>query len=507
MGKARWQRCAAGSLAVLLLLLLGPPPARGRPPGEGDPPQPGGAGRLQPTPAEPGLAVPGPASPSQPPSALLPPALPPLAGPGPVPDPLRLTLDETLARVRRDNPLLAVYRALAAQADARALAAWQAFLPRIEGDGVFVWTNQPAIAAIVGGQLTAPPAAAPGGAPAAAGAPGSEAAFLTVGVVQQPLINVDRYLSFRQAQSGARAAELQTRWAVALAEADALDAYLGLRVAAARRNALLSALQAAEGAAAQAEAFFSRGRVPQLDIHRARTRLAEVRAALTRAQAEEAAAQVRLRALLGLAEPVEVVAVDEITSLPDPAVPPLAESLAQAPGRRADVAAMQQAVDAASHAHQAARSAYLPRLNGLLAYLWQGDAPFSGQHGWFLGLALQWRPFAGLGQIGKLREETAALAEQQARLQGLLLQVEGEIRTAEVRLSSARQQRQHAEEGAAEARLAARQARALYAGGFASMIQVLEADAALLDAELRLVEAQRDVIAAAFSYRLVTGVW
>jgi outer membrane protein len=216
--------------------------------------------------------------------------------------------------------------------------------------------------------------------------------------------------SYQQAHRAADAARLQQRWTRAELEERVLETYYALRLADARIDAFAAREQASATAARQAARTEQQGLAPPLEVLQAGARLAELRASVAQARADRAALQARLHALLGSRRPVEIVATDDIPRPPDRLEPSLDDALAGARGARADVNAQERAIRAAEAGLQAARAEKVPSLGAIASFLWQGDAPFSGQNsGWLIGGILRWKAFDGLGQEGQMQEHQTFL--------------------------------------------------------------------------------------------------
>ena len=434
-------------------------------------------------------------------------------------EPVRLTARQAVERAWKENPTLEAGRARAEQADARAFQTWRVFLPSVQGIETYAATDHPFLSLALQGELSLPSSLvqqSPTGEQTTGSQPtdpsgstsltpsGTTESYLTAAVLSQPLINVDGWMARRQARRGAEAAELGARRAEAEIELNVLRGYFALPVSEARLAALRAGLDAAERAVTRAAALHEEGLAPPVDVHRARTRAARVRAQLAHGRADSAAAQVRLRVLLGLESEAPIVATEEIPVVEDGL--PGGPEPAMAPGDRLDLRANEKQVAAAEAGVDRARVAFLPRLNAVAAYEWQGPDPFSSEvEGWVVGVMLTWTPFSGLQKWGELDQRRAELKEAEAQLRALRLQAEAEVATARAQLEADLAVLAEARAEVHEAQEAQELARKRYAEGLAPITELLAADAAALEAELRLTGARYDATITMYELRLATG--
>lgn len=435
-------------------------------------------------------------------------------------EPVRLNARQAVERAWEENPSLEVARARADQAEARAFQTWRVFFPSVQGIETYAATDHPFLSLALQGELAMPSTSAqqppPGGQTTGSSQPtdpsgftsptpsGTTESYLTAAVLSQPLINVDGWMARRQARRGAEAAELGARRAEAEVELNVLRGYFALPVSEARLTALRAGLGAAERAVERAAALHEEGLAPPVDVHRARSRAARVRAQLAHARADSAAAQVRLRVLLGLESEAPIVATEGI--------PVVEESFGDAPepaialADRLDLRASEKQVAAAEAGVDRARVAFLPRLNALAAYEWQGPDPFSSEvEGWVVGVMLSWTPFSGLQKWGELDQRRAELKEAEAQLRASRLQAEVEVATARAQLEADLAVVIEARAEVQEAQEAQELARKRYAEGLAPITELLAADAAALEAELRLTGARYEAAIAMYELRLAMG--
>lgn len=180
--------------------------------------------------------------------------------------------------------------------------------------------------------------------------------------------------------------------------------------------------------------------------------------------------------------------------------------------RRPDLFAAERRLAASSARIGVALSEYYPHLslNGLLGFASIGtgglftsaDLQASG------GAGLRWRLF----DFGRVDAEVAQArgreAEALAQFRGSVLSATAEVETAIARLAETRSEITLREREVASLTRARDQTRQGYQGGALALVDVLDADRALLEAEDRLVGARADAARASVAaVRALGGGW
>jgi len=216
-------------------------------------------------------------------------------------------------------------------------------------------------------------------------------------------------------------------------------------------------------------------------------------------------ARQRLAVLLGQPGDTTFTLPDSLPS----AATILALSLESGPdsaGARLDVTAAQLGVEAAQRGVRRANARYLPRVNGFGRYDWNSpDQPFGGQGSYTVGIMASWSPFSGASEIA---------ARQQARGRAAAASAGAEAAVATAVLErQATGTRQHvavarlgiAETAVAQAEEAHRIVVRKYAGGLATVAELLSAAAVETQARLALSESRYQLIVADAAARQATG--
>src|SRR6266511_3442394 len=419
------------------------------------------------------------------------------------PDTLAHTLAEARARARTDNPALQAERA-----DARAAAqgpreASRALLPTVSAGLDAVRTTDPV--AVFGMKLRQADLAAGDLALDALNRPAAYQDFTARLTVEQPLLNLEGLYGHAAAGRAADARAAAARRAAGATDLAVIRAYWDAQLAAERVAALDTGSAAARAQAQRAEALHSQGQVSGLDARLARLRAAGLEARRLGAAVEAENAGAALRALLALSDATALTLTDALGDAPlDDTLPAAAGAAA-----RSDVQALALGERAAALGIRRAWAQNLPSITafGTLAGH-SRPAPLSAGSGdWTVGVALVWRPFAGLSGVG-------AVARARAEHDAAAARRETAERTAELEIG--RTARLHgaalravavATDALREATEALAQAELRYRTGAAPITEVLDVQAALTNAQLDLLAARHDVLVLRGAYDFANGAF
>lgn len=389
-----------------------------------------------------------------------------------------LTLGEALERADRHayaNRMAAGARQAQA-GDGK--AAWRGILPTARVEAGWMRTTDPLNAfGFALRQRAVTPAAFD---PARLNAPDPISGVGSALVLEQPLLNLDAWAGRRAAAAADDAAAASERWTVAGNRVQVVAAWFGGVVAAEQVATLEAAAAAAQGHVRQACALLEQGMVTRADLLLAEVKAGELEADLAAARGDLSLATRTLALVLGTPD-------DTTLRLPT-ALPPrqaveaslaTMESGGAAGGARGDVIAATLGREAASADLRRTRAALLPRLNGFARYDWNtDDAVFGGTRSWTVGVMASWNPFSGGAELAAVqaargRSTMAAAAAEAAQAQADLQVADREnaLAVARTRLTIA----DRAVEQSSEAhRLVGRS----YAGGLATVTELLGAAAA-----------------------------
>lgn len=411
-----------------------------------------------------------------------------------------LTLREALERADRGGY---ANRARAGQRQAQAgaaLAPYQGILPTVRLESGYVRTTDPLGAfGFTLRQRAVTPAAF---APSRLNDPAATSNVAAGVVIEQPLFNADAWLGRRAAAQAARSSRAAEQWTRSETAVEVIRAYWGAVLARQQVGALRAGWLAAQSHQRQAESLAREGLVTRSDALLAAVRAGEVETRLLQAESDDRMARLGLALLMG--EPG-----DTAFSLPDslPAPATLPSPVAAGVPHRSDVIAADAARDAARADARRATALYLPRLNGFGRLDWNSATdPFGGKSAWTVGLMLSWTPFAGAAEMAERRgaqgrqrsaEAMADAAAATAALEQALTRDAAQLSEARVGITA---------RGVSQAAEAHRIVARKYAGGLATITELLDAAALETAARLADLAAGYQLIVARAEWRKATGL-
>jgi len=305
--------------------------------------------------------------------------------------------------------------------------------------------------------------------------------------------NIRRYQSSRAALRAVKQDSSNTDTVVS---ATVAKAYLTALRADADVEAYQANVSMAEAVLKQSENQKSAGTGTGIEVTRAKVQLSNEKQHLLMVQNERTKAYLNLLRAMGMRLTTELELVDKLTFTPvDPVTPEQAQT--EALKNRPDIKAQ---VERETAVRLNANSVKLERLPSLVAFADYGTTGTNGTIVSLLptrdyGFAMRVPIFDG-GRRDARRAETASQFRQESvRTNDLREQIELDIRTSLDSLHSAEQQFKVAEEGLTLADSELTQARRRYAAGFASNLEVT-------DAQTRLERARDNRIDALYSYNI-----
>jgi len=327
-------------------------------------------------------------------------------------------------------------------------------------------------------------------------------------VLEQPLLNLDAWLGQGAARLAIEASRAAGKWTAEAARVDVVRSWFGGVLARERVRTLEAALAAARSHVRQARALLEQGMVTRADLLLAEVKAGELEADLAAARGDEALMLRRLALVIG-------APADTALTLPDslPSSERLATTLAALAGTsgssvpRADVEAARLEQAAAEADLRRVRATTLPRINGFARYDWHTpDAPFSGSKAWTLGVMASWAPFSGAAELSAARAARGRVALASAGAEAAAARGSLEVAERQNALDVARARLVIAERsvvhGAEAHRLVARS----YAGGLATVTELLGAAAAETGSRLARAAAVYQVILAAAERQQALGL-
>jgi len=226
-----------------------------------------------------------------------------------------------------------------------------------------------------------------------------------------------------------------------------------------------------------------------LDVTRARAQVAGTRAQLIAARNERDRARLDLARAVGLPPDVAVVLRDTLTDSVTTRVPDEAEAVGAARRDRAELRAAQAATETARQALRAARGEYLPTIG-----VFGDDGATSTTYPHLLntytyGVQLTLPIFEGFRTSARVRQQTAALHEAEARERDIELQVITDVRGALLDLAASREQVSAARERLSLGEQELAQSRERFRAGVAGNADVITAQLNLDSARSQYIDA------------------
>ncbi len=390
-----------------------------------------------------------------------------------------LSLDAALGLALAHNPEYRAAHAVASASRARLREAAGTRLPSVELRDAFAYATPVA-------QLSTPFGALP---------------FSTTTTTNLPML-VLQYQVF----DGGVAAARTSQAAAGVAEAEASErsarmalvdtttkAYFDL-VAATQSAAVADrAVNVAQSHVREAQQLFAAGQVPQADVLRAQTELANERIQSLGAHNAVSLGQTTLDRALGvplgdLHQPTERLD----TGVPDIA---LATLLSAAQTNRGDVAAAQAALEAAQYALKEARAGHAPHVNALVADGNVQPVVVPGYRNQFsVGLSAVWRLFDGGATAARVDAAQAGIERAKLSLEQSRADAELQVRQAYLNLRDAQEHVGASQDYVTLADENLRLAQVRYHGGVGTVLE-------MQDAELRDTIARQALIAARVAVR------
>ncbi len=276
------------------------------------------------------------------------------------------------------------------------------------------------------------------------------------------------------------------------------EAYLGLL----KTRGLLEVAEQSERTLAehlqQLDRLFAAGRATDLDVSRARTRLAVARGSGVQSRGAVAGAHLALTTLMGVPSTTELVLTDTLTNSALGEAPPAASLLSEAFTSRPEVVAAKEAALAAAARAQAERAGLWPQLYARFGYNYEKPNPrffpvrdrFDAS--WDLSVMLSWTAWDwGVTYHGAeaARAEAAAVQRNVEEVQnGVRMDVEGRRQEYE----SLREMTSAAQQAAKSAEHALTRAALLFGEGRITSLDLLDAETELVRARSDLVQALAD---------------
>ena len=274
-------------------------------------------------------------------------------------------------------------------------------------------------------------------------------------------------------------------------------------LAAVEQKAVLAAIQASlEALSAQLEiagALEEVGRTAPLDRLKVEVRVASVTQRMSKARRDDELIRVHLGALLGRDPRMPPPSVGDLPLLPQPEVVEIDSLMDEAIASRPELAALRQETARRLAELTLVKAERWPSLDVFGRWTVRSVVPFSGEipsgYQEFVtgGLTLKFPVWTGGEMRARESQAQGFLNEAQERERAAALRVAEEIRREVAALAEARDRERVALKGVEQARQAFSIERANYELGRGTINDLLDAQAAQLEAELALAQARHDI--------------
>ncbi|MEO8479042.1 MAG: TolC family protein [Gemmatimonadota bacterium] len=384
---------------------------------------------------------------------------------------------------------------------AQVTAALQGILPTVRAEAGYVRSNNPL--AVFGYTLQQRGVSMASFDPNSLNFPSAATNWNGGLVAEVPLVNVDAWFGRAAASSAGAAAEASAGWTRETTRVDVTRAFFGAILAREQVGMLEAAVVAGRAHVRQAESMVTNGLATKSDALLAAVQAGQLEAQLIGARGNARIAVRHLALMLGQPGDTSFILPDSLPSADQ------VRSLAATPGHgalRGDVAAAQLGEEAAQRDMRRAAMVYIPRLNGFGRYDWKSpDQPFGGERSYTIGVMVSWSPFSGASQIAERRAAEARVyvaramaeaAEAGAAVEQRVTRTQLEVALARLRIAEA-----SVEQGAEAHRIVGKK----YAGGLATVAELLSAAAVETQTRLGLVDARFQAIIADAAVRQAVG--
>jgi len=405
-------------------------------------------------------------------------------------DTLFVARDRLVAVALERNELLRASGALVDAAGARAAGAWSGFLPRVSVGEYFLRSDDALMA--FGFKLNNRNVTPADFDPARLNDPGETNNWVTRLQLLQPIFNGGMEWNAKAAADAAsRAAAFDHARARETVALQAVQAYEGLVLALSYGDVVEAAIASAEAHERQARSLFEAEMATEADLLQARVFLSGLRQQHIIVTNHVAMAGEMIRLLTAIETPLVLAAAGAPPLDPAAAIPaaPAAEVSA-----RSDLEARRLEAAAAGKLVGVATGAMLPHVNlNLQRDFYSQASAFGGDaKSWGLGLYATWDLFKGLENISALRAAKAQRRAADHRFDFELRRARHEAQQAWRDAAASRARVDVAREAVQAARASLRIVANQYREGLASMVDLLDVQAAATKAEGDLVQANHD---------------
>lgn len=280
------------------------------------------------------------------------------------------------------------------------------------------------------------------------------------------------------------------------------DAFYRLAAAEAAHDAAAERLRRAEAHVALAQARLDAGAVPPVDVIRARTAASNARLVIANARSAMDVARGALNAAMGrpAETPVEIAPSSETVPAVDVEV-----SIARALERRPEAHAAREREALQRARVGVAQSAYGPKARLTAGYGVRDSDFVPNDPDWYAGVNVDIPLWDGHATKHRVAAAKAEVRRQEAETAAILNAIRQEVWSTGTTLRQRREAVDAAETARAEAAEAVRLAGARYEAGAGTINDLLDAEAALLDADAQIIRVRFEEQNAYAAFRKAAG--
>jgi outer membrane protein TolC len=403
-------------------------------------------------------------------------------------DTLFVERDRVIAAAMVHNEMLAASGAMRDAAQADALGAWQGFTPQIQL-GEFYLRSDDALSSF-GFKLQNRSVTAMDFNPVLLNNPGETNNFITRIQLLQPIFNGGMGFNGKKAANAAsRAAGLKHQRAEETIRFHAIQAFEGLKLAQSYEQVMLAAVESARGHVRQAQSMVDNEMATAADLLQAKVYLSALEQRLIEVGNMISVAGENIKLLTAVNTDLPLaVAVD----------PPFQQGATQfdlgpeALSNRSDLLARREEADAAGNMVGVATGAVLPHINLSLQRDWYDMEKLFGTEASSWSLGVYATMGFGVGNLGEIKKAKAHKRAAEHMVDFESRQAQVQARQALLAVKAAHEKVLVASDAVATAREGLRIVTNQYREGLASMVNLLDIQAAATMAEGNLVQARHD---------------
>jgi outer membrane protein len=402
--------------------------------------------------------------------------------------PVKVTLDEAIAKALESNPELAVDQPAIEAAKSESAAARAGYLPRLDFEQTFSSGNNPVY--VFGTLLNQRKFTADNFALSSLNSPDLLNNLQTKFSVQQTIWDTGQTSRNLQAgRNGVKIMEQAHEDHVRQTLMATLEAYYSVSLSRRAWDASVTSLNSAQAIADQAKARVESGLAIEADLLRSQVYLASARQAEIQARGRLEMAKAALNRIMGAALDAPQGETQELA--PTIFIVPSEEVLlAELQKQRPDYQKLLTEVQQVELEVRSRHSQYLPQIGAFAS--WQADNPSfieAGGNNWSGGITLRWNIFAGGSDSALLRAARHRLEQKQLELKAMGSAMALEVHKALIQCKTADQQLKAMEASEVQSQESLRILKNRYEAGLATMTDLLAAEAAASAARSALAEA------------------